>query len=432
MDPVPPSHILVVLICLVTIAFFSGMEIAFLSASRLRIELKGKNGGWGGRWMAWYTKRPTEFISTVLVATNLALVIYGMYMSDLLLSLFHPIGLGAVAEFLLITIVSTLVVLVTAEFLPKTLFRLHADSLLFTLAAPFRLSHLVLWPLIQLTRQLSSGLLKLFTKQVQGENPPVFTKVDLDNYLSSLEKYEGSEDSEIDTEAFKNALEFSDVRVKDFLVPRIDMVAIDIEAPISELRSLFIESSLSRILVYRLSEADDAPQDPLDSIMGFVHHSDLFHQPERIRDIVHPVLIASETLQAQELLRRFIQEKRSVALAIDEFGGTAGMATIEDVVEEIFGEIEDEFDTDDASAVQLGPNHFRFSARLEVDHLNQKYELEIPEGDYTTLGGFVIHCTQKIPHQGENLRCGRYEFSITQAQGARLEELELRIHASEE
>ncbi|MFZ9970061.1 MAG: hemolysin family protein [Bacteroidia bacterium] len=426
-----PSELFLVLFCLVTIAFFSGMEIAFLSASRLRIELKGKNGGWGGRWMAWYTKRPTEFISTVLVATNLALVVYGMYMSEILTRMFHPLGLGNVTEFLLITIVSTLVVLVTAEFLPKTLFRLHADSLLFTLAAPFRLAHLLLWPLIQLTRSLSSGLLRLFTKQKVGEEPPVFTKVDLDNYLTSLEKNEGTEESEIDTEAFKNALEFSDVRVNDFLVPRRDMVALDINASIAELRERFVETSLSRIMVYRIGEAEDAPQDPLDAIMGFVHHSDLFYQPERIRDIVHPVLIVSETLQAQELLRRFIQEKRSVALVVDEFGGTAGMATIEDVVEEIFGEIEDEFDTDDASAIQLGPNHYRFSARLEVDYLNQKYDLNIPEGDYTTLGGFVIFCTEKIPSEGESLRSGPFEFTITQAEGARLEELELRIHALE-
>jgi CBS domain containing-hemolysin-like protein len=222
---------------------------------------------------------------------------------------------------------------------------------------------------------------------------------------------------ELDTEAFRNALEFSEVDVREIMVPRKELVGLEINTSIDELTQTFIETSLSRILIYR---------ENIDNIIGFVHHSDLFHQPEKLNEILHPVIITSENTEAQQLLRRFIFERKSLAVVVDEFGGTAGIATVEDLVEEIFGEIKDEFDTEDAFELQLGDNHYRFAARLEIDYLNEKYGFDFKEGDYTTLGGYIIFYAERIPELNETLRFENLEFHITKIDGARIEEVELK------
>ena len=424
LDPTAPwvPNWMVVCICLILVAFFAGMEIAFISASRLRIQLRSKDGHGSGKWLGRYIKRPNEFISTVLVGTNLAMVIYGLYMGEILEESLDALPYtwlnSGVVRYVIVTFVSTFIILVLAEYIPKTLFRMYADRLLFGLAGVFRFAQIVMWPMIALTKEISSFLLKWFTKAEINETTPVFSKVDLDNYISSIENSVNAESQEIDTEAFRNALDFSEVIVKDFMVPRTDLVAIDVDSDLTELKTIFIETSHSRILVYK---------DNIDHIIGFIHHSDLFHSPKNIQQIIRPVMFANETQEAHDMLRNFIQQRKSIAVVIDEFGGTAGMATIEDVVEEIFGEIEDEFDIQDDSEVILGENHYRFSSRLEIDYLNEKYELKLPEGDYNTLGGFIIYGSERIPFVGETIRYQQFEFYITKMHGARIEEVEVKI-----
>ena len=427
-DPLPYSFLAVhiaqistfswfiVVLCLSTIGFFSGMEIAFISANKLRIELKSKKGVIGGKWIGQYLKKPDEFITTVLVATNLALVIYGIAMGDILHYYLSLIFENELINFIITTILSTLIVLVTAEFIPKTIFKAQADKFLFLFAIPFRLSNIILWPFIAFTRSLSTAFLK--GDKVEEGNK-VFSRVDLDNFIATIESTGDSENQEIDTEAFRNALDFSEIIVRDFMIPRTEIVALKMESSIEELKNTFIETSLSRILIFK---------DNVENIIGFVHHSDLFDRPEKIHEVLHPVIIVSEILEAHELLKKFIHERKSMAVVVDEFGGIAGIATLEDIVEEIFGEIKDEFDHEDGKEIELGPNHFRFSARLEIDYLNEKYNFNLVEGDYNTLGGFIIYFAERIPQVDEVIRHENLEFTIKSMEGARILEVELKIY----
>ncbi len=432
-DPLPvllidiPSEIpqlgswVTVVLCLFTIGFFSGMEIAFITASKLRVELKSKQGVFGGKWVARYIKEPNEFISTVLVATNLALVIYGIAMGHILNFYLSPLFSHPLGSLFLTTLISTGIVLITAEYVPKTIFRIQADNLLFAFILPFKLAEWSLWPLISFTKGTSSLLLSRISNTPTSSPHVVFTKVDLDEFISSIESSKDIDAQEIDTEVFRNALEFSEVSVKEIMIPRTELVGLEVHTSIDILTQTFIDTSLSRILIYR---------ENIDNIIGFVHHSDLFHSPEKLHEILHPVIIINENIEAQHLLRRFLQERKSLAVVVDEFGGTAGIATVEDVVEEIFGEIKDEFDTDDATELQINERHFRFSARLEIDYLNDKYGFNLKEGDYTTLGGYIIYCAERIPELNETLRFDHQEFHITKIDGARIEEVELKIYKS--
>ena len=290
------------------------------------------------------------------------------------------------------------------------------------LAIPFRLSHILLWPIIFFVKKVSAFLLGIFTRTKVTETTPVFTKVDLDNYIALLENTGQSENTEIDTEVFRNALDFSDVRVRDFMVPRTELVVLNIEDSIVNLMRTFIESRHSKILIYR---------ENVDHIIGFVHHSDMLDKPKTITQALKPVLIVNESTQAHDILRDFIQKHRSMAVVVDEFGGTAGIATMEDVIEEIFGEIEDEFDVEELTEKVIEKNHYLFSTRLEIDYLNEKYNLEFPIGDYNTLGGFVIHICEKIPRVREIIRQSPFEFIVTRSKGAKLEEVELSIRNEE-
>jgi len=413
---------LIVVLCLVLVAFFAGMEIAFISASRLRIELRSKDGTGGGKWLSRYVKHPSEFISTVLVGTNLAMVVYGLYMGAILENILDGLPYvwlqSDIIRYALVTLFSTLIVLVLAEYIPKTFFKLYADTLLFGLAGVFRAAQVVMWPFILLTKKISAFVLRVFSKTEISETTPVFSKVDLDNYLASLENSSNPDGLEIDTEVFRNALDFSDVKVKDFMVPRPEIMAISVTDTIENLRAKFIETAHSKLLVYK---------ENIDHVIGFVHQSEIFHSPKRIQDILRPVLFVNESLQAHDMLRNFIHERRSLAVVVDEFGGTAGMVTIEDVLEQIVGEIEDEFDVEDRIEQVLGDGHYRLCGRLEVEYLNEKYDLQIPEGEYTTLGGFIFHAAERVPSVGESIQLQRFQFLIKDLVGARIEEVELRI-----
>ncbi len=426
LNTISASHYVIIGLCLLASAFFSGIEIAFLSANKLRIELQSKQNNLRARILSIYQKKPSTFISTVLVANNFALVIYGIYMGELLESglqmsqntLLSFLYSNTFIKFLLVTIISTLIVLVTAEFIPKSLFRLNPDFLLNLFIVPFRFFEILLFPVVWFVKTSGNGLLKLFLKEPLQENKQVFSTVDLDDFIATLEKSGTNSSSEFDTQILRNALDFSEIRVRDFMVPRLEIVALNIEENIETLARLFADTAHSKIMIYRNN---------IDNIVGFVHHNELFQKPKEIKEVLKPIFIVNDSMQAHDLLREFMQKRKSIAIVVDEFGGTAGMCTMEDVIEEIFGEIEDEFDEPELTETVVKANHFIFSCRLEIDYLNNKYNLNIPQGDYTTLGGFITQHTERIPRAKETIQIVPFEILVTKAKGSHMEEVEFKI-----
>jgi CBS domain containing-hemolysin-like protein len=412
---------LIIILSILTSAFFSGIEIAFISANKLLIELRSKQGSLSARILSPFVNNPSKFISTTLVGNNIGLVVYGIYMGAFL----HPYiqkyipGTADSTLFLLLiqTLLSTLIVLVTGEFLPKVLFRINPDIILRVLSVPFLLSYYLFWPLVHFITWLAKVILNTVFRVQFSETTPVFSKVDLDQYINdSVEDL--AEDADVDTEMFKNALDFGNVRLRDCMTPRTELVSFDIDATTDELYQKFKETGLSKILVH---------QGTVDHIIGYTHQKDLFKKPHSIRAILIPIEIAPETMSANELLNTFTRTRKSIALVVDELGVTAGIVTIEDIMEEIFGEIEDEHDVEQLAEVQLNEKEFIFNARLEVDYLNNKYELNIPEGDYNTLGGYIIAVHENIPTKGEVITIGKFQFTIISVSRNRINELKLNL-----
>lgn len=425
---IPPmdSSLFVILVTLLLSAFFSGLEIAFLSANKLRIELKS---GQGVRWAkicANYLKTPSKFISTILVGNNIAIVIYGLAMQAVLDKSFTELfGLtdDNFWKMLLITFASTLVVLVVAEFMPKALFRINPTGILSILIYPFQIFAKLLSPIVQFTLWMAKSILRVFLKKEFTEESPTYSRVDLDHYITESQKHKHVDDRDVDTEILKNALDFGSVQIRDCMVPRTALVAIDLDSTVDELLQLFMESGHSKILVYR---------ETIDNIIGYVHHIDLFKEPKMISSILIPILITTESKLANDMLNDFTINRKSIAVVVDEFGGTSGIVTTEDIIEEIFGEIEDEHDDQsDIIDKKITDLEYELSAKLEVDFLNEKYNLKIPEGDYETLGGYIINEYQSIPEQGDTIDLGRFIFTITGSEDHRIETVHLRINTSE-
>ncbi|MEY2924194.1 MAG: hypothetical protein RLZZ337_742 [Bacteroidota bacterium] len=405
---------------LILSAFFSGLEIAFISANKLRIELKSNQGIHWAKMCSSYLKAPSKFISTILVGNNVALVIYGITMEEIIRPKFQAIGFGPASSLVFATVISTAVVLITAEFLPKALFRLNPSGILSVLIYPFQLFYVLLWPLVQFVIWLSRTLLNSILKMDFTEKTPAFSKIDLDHFISqSSHQSSDGEDPDVDTEILKNALDFGNVKVRDCQIPRTEITAIDIESTIKELEKMFIESQHSKILVYK---------ENLDNIIGYVHHLDLHKKPKSIKSILIPILITNESKSANEMLNEFSKSQKSIALVVDEYGGTAGIITVEDIMEEIFGEIEDEHDdvAEENEMVSEDEDIYTFAAKLEVDYLNEKYDLKIPEGDYETLGGFVLANLEEIPKVDEVFVIDKYEIRILEASEQRIERLEMK------
>lgn len=412
---------LIIILSILTSAFFSGIEIAFISANKLLIELKSKQGSLSARILSPFVNNPSRFISTTLVGNNIGLVVYGIYMGAFLnpyITQYIPGTANSTMLLLLVqTLVSTLIVLVTGEFLPKVLFRINPDIILRVLSIPFLLSYYLFWPLVHFITWLAKVILNTVFRVQFSETTPVFSKVDLDQYINdSVEDL--AEDADVDTEMFKNALDFGNVRLRDCMTPRTELVSFDIDATTDELYQKFKETGLSKILVH---------QGTVDHIIGYTHQKDLFKKPHSIRAILIPIEIAPETMSANELLNTFTRTRKSIALVVDELGVTAGIVTIEDIMEEIFGEIEDEHDVEQLAEVQLNEKDFIFNARLEVDYLNNKYELNIPEGDYNTLGGYIIAVHENIPNKGEVITIGKFQFTIISVSRNRINELKLSL-----
>jgi CBS domain containing-hemolysin-like protein len=413
----------VIIVCSILFsAFFAGMEIAFISANKLLIELKNKQGSTYAQLLSPFIANPSKFISTTLIGNNIGLVIYGIYMAKILNdSLIYWIPALEHSLFLLLsmqTIVSTLIVLVTAEFLPKVLFRINPDNLLKVLIYPFMLFYYLFYPIVHFISWLSKLILTRLSGDKFEETNPAFSKVDLDQYIDQINEQDLPEDIEVDTEIFKNALDFSNIKVRECLVPRTELVALDIESSIDVLYQKFLETGLSKILIYK--------ENP-DQIIGYVHQKEMFRQPKNIPSILIKVEIATETMSIMDLLNKFIRNRKSLALVVDELGSTAGIVTIEDILEEVFGEIEDEHDVEDLIEEQISDHEYRFSARQEIDYLNNQYDLNIPEGDYHTLGGFIIARHENIPVAGEKIRLENFELTIESVIHARIDVIKLRI-----
>lgn len=416
------GSLFIVISMLILSGFFSGLEIAFLSANKLRIELKSNQGAHWAKICSAYIKSPSEFISTILVGNNIALVVYGITMEEIFRPYFEqePFYLPSVPALIFATLISTVIVLITAEFLPKALFRLNPSGLLSVLIYPFQIFYYLLWPFVRFVMWLSKSILQGLLKTEFTEKSPVFTKIDLDHFISqsAQSNYEG-EDPEVDTEILKNALDFGNVKVRDCLVPRTNIVAVDINSTIDELIEVFIDSQHSKILVY---------QDNIDHIIGYVHHLDLQKRPQSIQSILLDILITNEARSANDMLNEFSKTQKSIALVVDEYGGTAGIITVEDIMEEIFGEIEDEHDERELDEeVHYHDGRYTISAKAEVDLINEKYSLSIPEGDYETMGGYIISRLEDIPNPDDVFVIDNFEIKILEAGDTRIEKIQLTI-----
>ncbi len=413
-----PTQLTIILICLVFSAFFSGAEIAFVSASKLQIELQGQQGKLGGRILSFFTRRPSRLINTALVGNTIALVIYGIYMAFLLepwIAERLPESINTTSTVVVSqTILSTIIVLVTAEFTPKSIFLINPNSLLNILSVPLIVVFGLMFPFVWVIEQMSKFIIIYVLRQKYEEDRQVFGLTDLGNYIKRNTHEDVKKAKiEVDTKIFNNALEFKTVRVRECMIPRTEISAVDVEDDIEELKKEFLDSSHTKVLVHKGN---------IDEIIGYCHVLELFKKPQDIESILTPILIVPETMLANELMIQFIQERKSLALVVDEFGGTSGIVSLEDVIEEIFGEIQDEHDEDeDWVEVQLEENKFRLSARHEIDYLNETYEWDIPEGEYDTLGGFILSITEDIPEVGDIIDYSPFEIKIETMEDARID-----------
>ena len=403
-----------IIITLVFSAFFSGMEIAFISANRLKIALDDKQGGVKAKILAYFAKKPTSFIGTMLLGNNVAIVSYSIFMA---MAIEQPLNdmIGELWLVLLIqTVFTTILVLIFAEFLPKAIFRINPNRALSMLAFPLVIIYGILWLPTFLIIGLAELILKIFIRDKGDNSQIVFEKVDLDNYLEECTTdIENSEVLDHEVKIFHNALNFADVIARDCMVPRNEIIAFEIEEDLIELREKFIQTGLSKILIYR---------ETVDNIIGYIHSYELFKSPETIKSILLPVSIIPETINANKILEELISKNRSIALVVDEYGGTAGMVTMEDVIEEIFGEIQDEHDLSDVSNKKINETEFELNGRAEIDFLNEEFRLNLPLSDeYETLGGFIISEIQNIPKQGEVVRIGNFVITIKEVSNTKIE-----------
>jgi len=398
------------------------MEIAFISANKLRIELDRKQGGFASRIVRIFTNNRSQYISTMLVGNNIALVVYGMLMAGVLDPLIKTYTQSEMVVLLAQTIISTLIILITAEFLPKTLFRINPNEILNFFSVPVLLIYYLLYPISVFTIWISSFFLKLvFGVNIKDEGEKtVFGKLDLDHIIdASQPDIETKEDIEHDIKLFQNALDFSKIKLRECVVPRTELIALELNSTIDKLKQKFIETGLSKILIYK---------ETIDNIIGYVQSPDLFHNPKDINSMIKSLIIVPETMPANKLLNTFMKKQKSIALIVDEFGGTAGIVTIEDIMEEIFGEIEDEHDSVELQETKINDNEYVLSGRLEIDYLNEKYNLEIPESDeYETIAGFILFHHERIPNEHDRITIKPFRFEILKVDNPRIELIKVFI-----
>ncbi len=403
-------------------AFFSGMEIAFVSSNKLRFEMDRSERSITSRILSIFFHNPNNFISTMLVGNNIALVVYGILMAELIEQRF----LRSLIEndFLIVliqTIISTLIILVTGEFMPKTLFKINPNFTLNLFAIPAFICYVVLYPISKFASACSGIILRIMgTKVNKEDSDKAFTKVDLDYFIqSSIQDSGDNQELETEVQIFQNALDFSSIKIRDCMVPRTEIVAIEDNASIEELKSLFIESGISKILVYK---------ENIDNIVGYIHSSEMFRKPSDWTQSIRQLPIVPETMNANKLMQLFMQQKRSIAVVVDEFGGTAGIVAMEDLVEQIFGEIEDEHDTQSYVAKSIGNNEYVLSGRLDIEKANELLSLDLPESDdYQTIGGLILHQYQSFPKIYEIISFDKFEFKILKVTATKIELVKLKV-----
>lgn len=402
-------------------AFFSGMEIAFVSVDKLRFEME-KGSGLGAKILSIFFKRPNNFISTMLVGNNIALVIYGILMAVVLNYLFlDALVPNQFLKMLIQTIVSTLIILFTGEFLPKALFKINPNLVLKIFAVPVFLCYIILYPISLLASSLSYILLRLVGVKVNKEvSNKAFTKVDLDYFIQSgIENIESKEDIENEVQIFQNALDFSDVKLRDCIVPRTEIQALDIKASREDLMNLFIETGLSKIIIYR---------DSIDKVIGYIHSSEMFRTNGEWQSRVQDVPIVPDTMAGHKLMKLFMTLKKTIAVVVDEFGGTSGIVSLEDLVEEIFGDIEDEHDTSTFVCKRINDTEYILSSRLEIEKVNEMFDLDLPESDdYLTIGGLILHFYQSLPKLHEIITIEKFQFKTLKVTTNKIELVRLNI-----
>lgn len=411
--------LIIIGVSLICSAFFSGLEIAFISSNKLKIELDSKQGHLNARILSFFASKSSSFIGTMLLGNNVALVVYGIAMARAMEpSLINWVGDNEGLILLLQTVVSTLLVLITAEFLPKTVFRINPNKILSFFAIPLLIIYWLLWIPVFLTIGFSELVIGLFIKKDSTSDKVVFGKVDLDDYLSEVAEI-ATENDEIDYEVrlFQNALNFSKVIARDCMIPRNEIVSVEIGESIEDLKKMFTETGLSKILVYR---------DSIDNIIGYTHSFELLKEPASIKSILLPINIVPETVTVDKALNDLLESNRSIAVVVDEFGGTSGMFTTEDIMEEIFGEIEDEHDVEELTEQVLEDGSYVFSARIEIDYLNEKYKLKIPESEeYETLAGYIINAMEDIPDALDLLEIDEFDMRILEVSENRIDLVKL-------
>ncbi len=413
--------VIFLLITMALSAFFSGMEIAFVSVDKLRFEMERK-AGVTSCIISYFLRNPNNFISTMLVGNNIALVIYGILMAQLIeVNLLAGIISNHFVMVLVQTIISTLIILVTGEFLPKTLFKINPNLMLRVCAIPLFICYVILFPISKFASGLSYLFLRVSGMKVNKEaSAKAFGKVDLDYFIqSSIENAESEEELDAEVKIFQNALDFSNIKIRDCIVPRTEVVAVDLTTTLEELKCLFVESGISKIIVY---------DGNIDNVVGYIHSSEMFRNPVDWRNKVKEVPIVPETMSAHKLMKLFMQQKKTIAVVVDEFGGTAGIVSLEDLVEEIFGDIEDEHDNTSYVCKQLGEHEYVLSARLEIEKVNETFGIDLPESDdYLTVGGLILNRYQSFPKLHEVIEVDNYQFKIIKVTATKIELVRLKV-----
>ena len=415
------TTVIIILISLVFSAFFSGVEIAYVSSNKLLFELDKGHKSFINSILGLFYKEQSNFISTMLVGNNIALVIYGIQMAHLLEPLLLRITHSQPVILLVQTLFSTLIILLTGEFLPKTIFRINPNFFLRFFAVPLFILYVILYPIARFASLLSFGILRIFGIKIKDKDTNhVFGKVDLDYFIQQTIEH-APENSDMDTEVkiFQNALDFSNVRIRDCMIPRPEMVALDLSSSLQEVTSKFVETGFSKIIIY---------DKEIDNIVGYIHSSELFRCPDDWTKSINTLPIVPETMAANKLMHLFMQQRKSIAVVVDEFGGVSGIVTLEDIVEEIFGDFEDEHDVNSIVARKADDDTFVLSGRLEIHKLNEMFSLDFPESDdYVTVGGFILHHIQRFPKLGELLRIDEYEFKVIKMTQTKIELVKMRI-----
>lgn len=420
---------IIIIISLLFSAFFSGMEIAYVSSNKIHIEIEKKQSGFLAKILTKITAKPSKFIATVLIGNNIALVIYGFYMGDVLMQWFAGLTIqNNLVNYLITdlsllsqTFISTIIILITAEFLPKVFFQIYSNLLLKLFSFPAYIFYVLFSFISTFVIWISDVVLKTFFKTEGDQVQLAFTKVELGNYISDqMEAVEDEDDVDSEIQIFQNALEFSEVKAREVMIPRTELVGVEIHDNVKTLNELFTSTGYSKILVYK---------DTMDDILGYVHSFDLFKNPKTIKSIIMPVEFVPETMLIKDVLNVLTKKRKSISVVLDEYGGTSGIMTVEDIVEELFGEIEDEHDTIELLEEKLSDNEFHFSARLDVDYVNETYKFNLPENEnYETLGGLIVNSTEEIPQQNDKITIDdKYLFEILEVSNTKIDIVSLTI-----